>query len=239
MGEVFPPDSHSGTLDFFLDASVGPPGGLRGIDRATGEERWVKDDVVFDDRSGVGVQRGAAAAAGTTIAVPTGSTLTAVDMTTGAVLWTAPQLDHPVAGGGVLVGSERSLSGLVTLGAVDATTGLPLWSAVGRPSDGDLLAVGDGVIVVSVGEMSEELVAYDLVTGDERWRVPHSSWEQPQLVAGTSTVMLWEDMLEVRSTSDGSRTWAATQPLRSPLMSSTGSNGFSKFVAVNSLPWGD
>jgi outer membrane protein assembly factor BamB len=229
----------AGALGSFSDAAAGPPSGLRGIDRATGEQRWASD-IVLSDASGSGVARGAAALVGSTIAVPTGSTLTGVDITTGAVLWTAPQLDHPEAADGVIVGSEHSQLPTPdgTLRAVDPTTGDTLWSAAGRPSYGDLLAVGDGVVVV-LGGLGAELVAYDLVSGNERWRVPRSSPGEPQFVSGSSLVVLWDGDLGVLSTADGSRTWGATQPLRSPLMSSVGSNGSTVFVAVNSLPFND
>jgi hypothetical protein len=50
---------------------------------------------------------------------------------------------------------------------------------------------------------------------------------------------MWNGILAVRSTVDGSIRWSAQEPLNSPLMSSTGSNGSDLFVAVNSLPWGD
>ena len=217
---------------------TGPPGGLRGIDRATGEQRWVNDAVVFSDESGVGVARGAAAVIDTTIVVPTGRTSTAVDITTGVVLWSAPQLNHPVASDGVIVGIEPTLSAERGIRAIDATTGEDLWSAPGRESYGDLLAIGDGVIIVTVGDAGER-VAYDLTTGAQRWRAPSTSFGEPQLVSGASLVTLWDGGLGAFSTQDGSQIWGLTEPLRSPLMSSVGINDSTVFVAVNSLPWSD
>ena len=155
------------------------------------------------------------------------------------MLWTAPQLNHPVASDEVIVGTEPKESGNGILRAVDATTGQMLWSAPGNESYGDLLAIGDGVVVAILGEAQLEFVAYDLVTGAQRWRVPRATSDEPQLVSGNSLVTLWDSELGAYSTTDGSRIWGLTQPLRSPLMSSVGTNETSVFVAVNSLPWGD
>jgi outer membrane protein assembly factor BamB len=123
--------------------------------------------------------------------------------------------------------------------AVDVATGSTLWTSNGQPSYGDLWAVGDGIVAVVDDETWSELVAYDIATGDERWHAPRMSNGQPQLISGTSIVLLWESDLAVVSTTDGIQMWSATQPLRSPLMNSVGSNTTHVFVAVNSLPWSD
>jgi len=210
---------------------------VRGIERATGAEAWTSD-VVFSDESGVGVARGAAAVWENTIAVPTGSTLTGLDMNTGEELWTASQIDHPDASDGVIVGAEPSASSMSTLAAVDAATGATLWSAPGRSSYGDLLAVGDGLIV-GLDPSGPDVIAYELRSGGERWRTTRSTAGDPQLIDGTSLVMLWEGSLAVVSTTDGSTIWSTLEPLGSPLMNSVGTNGVMVFVAVNSIPWGD
>ncbi len=85
-----------------------------------------------------------------------------------------------------------------------------------------------------------DLIAYELSSGNERWRATQTShFAQPQLIDGTSLVMLWEGELSVLSTTDGATIWAATEPFGSPLMNSVGSNGDTVFVAINSRPWAD
>lgn len=221
------------------------PGGssrFRGIDRATGAELWV-GATPLSDQSGTFVARSPAAVLGEVLVVPTAATVNAIDMRTGAMLWQAPQLDHPAAADGVVIGT-RSASGppppAFTVAALDAATGRELWTARGRASYGDLLAAGDGVVVVLDSE-DGGLVAYELASGDERWRTaqtPTTSVE-PQLINGTALVGLWEGEVAVTSTIDGATVWSATQPFGSPLMNSAGSNGDAVFVAINSVPWRD
>ncbi len=211
-----------------------PTNRLRGLDRATGTERWA-NDVYFDDRSQVGVERGAAALLGDTILVPTGGDSTAVDVTTGAILWTTPQLDHPSGADGVFVGPM----GRDVLRAVDAGTGDDLWTAPGHLSYGDLLAVGEGMVVVYAGLEQLELVGYESAGGDDRWREEPDVYADPQFVIDGSVVLMWNGDLATVSASDGSLRWHLTEPLNSPLMNSVGTDGKSLFVAVNSLPWSD
>jgi outer membrane protein assembly factor BamB len=212
-------------------------GGARGIDLATGAELWTSD-IRLDDRSGVGVARGAAAVSEDLIAIPTGATTTAIDTRSGEVRWTRPQLNHPEAASGAVVGTMPSSRPPYTLAAVDASTGERLWSDPGDPSYGDVLAVGDGIVVALDGG---GFVAYDLITGAVRWRAEPGvdGRAEPQHIDGQSLVTLWNGILAVRSTVDGSIRWSAQEPLNSPLMSSAGSNGSTLFVAVNSLPWRD
>jgi outer membrane protein assembly factor BamB len=122
--------------------------------------------------------------------------------------------------------------------ALDIASGNPLWTAPGRPSYGGILAVGDGAIVV-LDPDGTGLVAYELASGNERWRVAQAVHVEPQLISGTSLVGLWEGEVAVMSTTNGATTWSATQPFRSPLMNSAGSNGDVVIVAINSLPWSD
>ena len=221
---------------------VAEPGGssrFRGIDRVTGDELWV-GDTPLSDQSRVVVARSPAAVRGEVVVVPTGATVTAIDMRTGATLWQAPQLAHLAAADGVIIGI-RGADGpprSITVAALDAASGQQLWTAPGLPSYGGLLAVGDGVIVVRHADRAG-LVAHELSSGDERWRAAQPPAGEPQLISGTSLVLLWEGELAVVSTTDGATIWSATQPFRSPLMNSVGSNGDSVFVAINSLPWRD
>lgn len=232
------PLAHSATVAVVWDAaSAGGSSRFRGIDRVTGDELWVSD-TPLSDQSGSRVARSPAAVLGEVVAVPTGATVTAIDIRTGAVLWRAPQLDHLGAADGIVVGIRGSNGPDPLVTAIDAASGRHRWTAPGRPSYGGLLAVGDGVIVVRDSGRSG-LVAYELSSGNERWRAAQTTNVEPQLISGTSLVMLWEGELSVVSTTDGATIWSATQPFRSPLMNSVGSNGDSVFVAINSLPWRD
>jgi len=235
------PIANSATVAVVGDAtSPGASSRFRGIDRVTGDELWVSGTPLVD-MSGVFVARSPSAVLGEVVVVPTGETVTAIDMRTGATLWQAPQLDHPAAADGVIVGT-RGASGppppSFTVTALDATSGRLLWEAPGRPSYGDLLAVGDSMIAV-LDPNGSGIVAYELAAGDERWRATPTPFGEPQLISGTSLVLLWEGEISVLSTSDGATIWSATEPFQSPLMNSVGSNGETVFVALNSLPWGD
>jgi outer membrane protein assembly factor BamB len=211
-------------------------GDMRAIDRATGAEIWTND--LFLQTQQGGTAWTSTAVGENLVVVPTMEGITGVDLTSGAVLWTAPQLEQLASSDGVIVGSEPPMGAAPSLRALDATTGAELWTAQGTAAYGALPAVGDGVVVV-LEQSAKYLIAYDLVTGDERWRVERTSPGEPQLTVGQSTVLLWEADLGVLSTTDGSRTWSATEPLRSPLMNNAGANESTVFVAVNSLPWGD
>jgi hypothetical protein len=111
----------------------------------------------------------------------------------------------------------------------------------GGASYGGIVAAGDGVTVV-LDVQRGGYTAYELATGEERWRVEPSQMTarvEPQLIIGTSLVLLWEDDLQVASTTDGSTVWSATQPLNSPWMNSVGASDTTVFVAVNSVPFSD
>ncbi len=211
-------------------ASPGTTSRFRGIDRVTGNELWVSE-TLLSDQSGVFVPRSPAAVLDEVVVVPTGATVTAIDMRTGAMLWQGPQASHLVAADGTIVGIRGT-----TVTAIDAASGQELWAAPGRESYGGLLAVGDGVVVV-LEATSPGIVAYELASGNERWRATRIP--DPQLISGTSLVALWEGGLAVMSTTDGATIWSATEPFGSPLMNSVGSNGDSVFVAINSRPWTD
>jgi outer membrane protein assembly factor BamB len=232
------PLANSATVAVVGDAtSPGASSRFRGIDRVTGDELWVSGTPLVD-MSGIFVGRSPAAVLGDVIVVPTGATVTAIDMRTGATLWTAPQLDHLAAADGVVVGT-RGTNGpthLITVAALDAASGQQLWTAPGQPSYGGFLAVGDGVVAILEAER-RGVIAYEVSSGSERWRAALTTFVEPQLISGTSLVLLWEGEVSVVSTTDGATIWSATQPFQSPLMNSVGSNGASVFVAINSLPW--
>ena len=186
------------------DPSKPPSGGIRGIDRATGTQRWSNPDVAFADFSGVGVGRGAAAVTANLIAVPTATTLTGVDLATGQILWAAAQLDHPNAADGVIVGANpRTGPTPPSMRSIDEHTGLDLWSGAGAPSYGDLWAVGDG-LVVTIGA---PLLARELADGAQRWTQSSAANGQPQLISEGSLIVLWEGYIAALSTADGEVVW--------------------------------
>ena len=122
--------------------------------------------------------------------------------------------------------------------ALDAATGDTLWSNRDvAASYGGWLALGDGVLVAH--HQRSNTVAIDLRTGEERWRTPLSLRADPQIVAGTSAILLWEGTLGVVDTGDGTVRWSADRPLLSTFMSSVAANDTTVFVSVNSLPWSD
>jgi outer membrane protein assembly factor BamB len=237
------PFAHSATVAVVWDwdrISNFGEGQFRGIDRGTGDELWVSDTPFSDpSQSAMSVGRSPAVVLGDVIVVPTGTAVTAIDTRTGATLWTAPHLDSfSVTDDGIIVGNRGEEGPNAAVTALDAASGEQLWTAPGHLSYGGFLAVGGGVVAV-LDSTRAGVVAYEVSSGTERWRAPLTPFAEPQLISGTSLVLLWEGQLAVMSTSDGATMWSVTQPFKSPLMNSVGSNGDAVFVAINSLPWGD
>lgn len=225
--------------------------GLVGLDRTDGAVLW-SSDVLLLDESGVTASRGPAAVDGSSVMVPAasesgGSTLVALDATTGETLWRGPRLDHPTAAEGHVVGYDHSWMQTSQPPAdevlvVDGSTGELLWSRPGMESYGDLWAIGDGVVVVRVwADVGEDVVAYELDSGEQRWRRSSamSARGEPQLVTDGLVVLLRTD-LEVLSTADGTTHWTVPASI-SPAtpMSSVGHNATSILVTFNGLEWGD
>jgi hypothetical protein len=184
---------------------------------------------------------------GETVTMPMGpSRLIAVDASTGVTLWQGPRLDHPAAAEGHVVGYVRS--GMGSSGpnsevvVVDATTAEQLWSQPGRESYGDLWAIGDGAVFVNgVGDDSlPTVVAYELDSGDERWRRSTGpGLSDPQQVVDDGVVLLWADLVML-STTDGTTRWALPGSVDAEApMSGVGHNATSVFVSFNGLPYGD
>jgi outer membrane protein assembly factor BamB len=220
----------------------GTPSGLRGIDRLTGEELWVSD-TMLQDNSGNSVQRSPAAVFNEIMVFPTGATVTAIDMRTGAILWEAPALDPVAAADGIIVGKRgtNAPGNVITVTALDAASGRERWTAPQQMFQYGDFAVGDGVIVIMdqlTGHNSSipGLIAYELSSGNERWRVPLTHFLVPQRISGTSLVMRGDRDLAVLSTTDGATTWLAREPFGPLQMISVGSNGDAIFVAINSVP---
>jgi outer membrane protein assembly factor BamB len=231
------------------EADPGTPSGFRGMDRLTGDELWASDTLLpyptwLSDQTGYAGLRSPAMVLGEILAVPTGATVTAIDVQTGAILWQAPQLGHLGAADGVIVGTRGPVQpgNWITFTALDAASGQERWTAPGRPpSPRSFLAAGDGVIIIfappDYPSDSLVLIAYELSSGTERWRVTRIG--DPQLISGTSLVMRLDNELAVLSTTDGATLWAAIEPFGSPRMDSVASNGDAVFVAINSLPYSD
>jgi outer membrane protein assembly factor BamB len=184
------------------------------------------------------------------LVVPTGTTITAIDMRTGAMLWQAQQLGHLAAADGTIVGQRGTgkPGDWTMVTALDAASGQERWT-VGQtlPQSGDLVA-GDGVIVfmdqINTQNSSEPvLIAYELSSGAKRWHVPlpRDRYLAPQRISGTLLVQQGDRELAILSTTDGATIWSAKEPFKSPKgiqpqMISFGSNGAAVFVASNSVP---
>jgi outer membrane protein assembly factor BamB len=240
-GEV--PLAHSPTVVVVWDAaSQASPARFRGIDRLTGDELWVSDILVPEQHADF-AGRSPAAALDEVIVVPTGATITAIDMRSGAILWEAPHLGHLDAADGTIVGKRgtNEPGNWITLTALDAASGQERWTAPQQLFSYGDYTVGDGVIVIMDQAAFPVLIAYELSSGSQRWRVPllRSLW--PQRISGTSLVMRGEREVAVLSTSDGAMIWSAMEPLGSSdqivaQSISVGSNDAAVFVASNSVP---
>ncbi len=234
-----PPVAHSESVV----VTMAPDGQLAGHDRATGLRLWTTPAMGGGDMSGDLSGWWAGAVDGDRLFLAAGSATVALDIASGAEVWRGPQLDDPWAGdghvvGGVPQGDMPDLDG-PEIAAVDASTGVQTWTGPGRESYPDLLAVGDGAIVVTHPD-NGELLAYELATGQTRWEQPFRTLVgDPQAVMDGVVFTLWEDVLAAVSTADGSLRWAWRSPVGSPWMNHLDANSSTVFVAVNSLPWGD
>ncbi len=216
---------------------------LVGHDRASGVRLWATSAIGGGDMSGDMSGWWAGAVDGDRLFVPAGSATVALDASSGAELWRGPLLDDPWAGHGHVVGGVPQTDAPdqdgPEIAAIDASTGVQVWTAPGRESYGDLLAVGDGAVIVA-DVNNGELVAYELATGQVRWQQPfQTSVGEAQLVTDDAVFTLWEEVLAAVSTVDGSVRWAWRSPVGSPWMNHLGTNSSTLFVAINSLPWGD
>lgn len=210
--------------------------GIRALDRATGEGLWTSD-VSYEELANERISRGSVAVTGDVLAVASGSSLTGIDIRTGEELWTTRQLDHPVAAGDAFVGQVPTQSGGGTIRAIDAATGETRWEASGQAAYGTTLAAGDEGVYVIEGD---GITAYELADGSQRWHVAATvEIGQPQLVSGSTLVLLWERVVGGMSTADGSVTWSANTPLWTEFMNSVVADDDTVYIAANSLPWGD
>jgi len=86
--------------------------------------------------------------------VSAGRTVSAVDLATGAALWTNSDFGNAAAGAMIVTPERVILAGWNQIGAIDARTGRTVWTskitAYGRPAllrEGDRLLVGGGGVV--------------------------------------------------------------------------------------------
>ena len=225
------------------------PSPFRGRDRLTGDELWVSRILLSNPR-GNDVPRSPAAVLDEILVVPTGTTTTAIDMRTGAMLWQVPQLGYLAAAEGTIVGqrggSDPSRRSRLTIRALDAASGEERWTVVPELSQFEALAAGDGVVVImdQINDHNSSvlvLIAYELSSGSQRWQVPLPPDRplRPHRISGTALVLLGYRELGVVSTTDGATICSAKEPVGSPdgiQPISVGSNGAAVFVASNSLP---
>ena len=133
-----------------------------------------------------------------------------LDAATGAIGWRAAEGTPDVPVGAIV--DDVVLIGTLDqpTTALDMATGAARWTKPGSAPYAGLFAAGDGNAYVTD---RTDLIAYDLVTGDERWRrqnVPEDySW--PWHVADDTLFTMWWN-LEARSTDDGTLTWETDYP---------------------------
>ncbi|HEX2048905.1 MAG TPA: PQQ-binding-like beta-propeller repeat protein [Acidimicrobiales bacterium] len=141
-----------------------------------GEPRWTLP-------AGAGSQGREPAVAGDTVVAPVaGVGLLAASVSTGTPKWV-----HQAAGEGtgspVILPDGDVLYGVGGLVRLDGQTGRPRWSVPGVTVYGPL-AVGSGVVVLAaVADQGSNLLAVDLPTGRELWRLPF----RPALLVGPAS----------------------------------------------------
>jgi outer membrane protein assembly factor BamB len=90
--------------------------------------------------------------------------------------------------------------------AFDGATGAPLWAYTGNENVGSVTATG-GVVYFSafsaLAESSNDLLALDAVTGQERWHVHPTDFTGKPAVAGSRLYVRRPGVLEVRSSATG------------------------------------
>jgi outer membrane protein assembly factor BamB len=152
---------------------------LVAFDAATGAELWSTGNLQHPLSNAVGLGAAPVVESGRVVYPNRDGTLNALDATTGDIAWTtdvSPAPDSPLlfAADGVVFAWQTRDS---VLSAVDAATGVERWRFVRAPGDygalhftlfNNPLAL-DGVVYTFASP--SEMVALDLETGDELWRV--------------------------------------------------------------------
>ena len=97
---------------------------------------------------------------------------------------------------------------------LDATTGEEIWRVVGIPVYDNVWAADDATVYVrgwddESGVPRAWIAAYDVASGDQRWRIDAAQLGWPWHVANGRLFAMWFD-LQVIDTSDGSILWATS-----------------------------
>lgn len=188
-----------------------------GIDRATGTRLWTTKLGAPESMTVPGPPRGAAGDGIAIVALGP----SALDLRTGTVRWTAtlPPNEQPLdpapdtAIGPVVAGSALFGGQHKQFLAIDSATGQPRWTAAASTVFDDVWAVGvDSVFLVE----GADIVAYDLVSGVERWRQPQGDgYVWPWLADDDTVFTMWWN-LEARDAATGTVRWSTTYPIASP-----------------------
>lgn len=163
--------------------AAGLDGTVRGIEPGRGEVRWTATP---DSTAGFFAAPVALSDARLAVADDRGR-ITALDLATGALAWTAdagaPVYETPAAGAGLLV-VPTTRGRLV---ALDATTGAEHWALQLDDATVRFAAPAIASDAVLVGASDGSLRALDVATGAERWRfVADGNVAAAPLVAGES-----------------------------------------------------
>ncbi len=123
-----------------------------------------------------------------------------------------PVRTPPVIDGMRLTGGQGD-----PLTGIDAANGTTLWTRPGHLVYDDAWAVGDGAVFAVENDFVPDnptppaLVAYEVATGDVRWRHDLAAYLWPFHVNGERLLVMWNN-LQVLATDDGSLLWATDYP---------------------------
>ncbi|MFM7755763.1 MAG: PQQ-binding-like beta-propeller repeat protein [Actinomycetota bacterium] len=123
----------------------------------------------------------------------------------------------------------------------DVATGEEIWRAVGAPVYDNVWAADDATVYVrgwddDSGVPRAWIAAYDVASGDQRWRIAAAQLGWPWHVANGRLFAMWFD-LQVIDASDGSILWATSfgePPGGYPRMFGAVTNGAFVFVSFTS-----
>ncbi|MGH9247258.1 MAG: PQQ-binding-like beta-propeller repeat protein [Acidimicrobiales bacterium] len=175
-------------------------GVLRGLDPATGADRWALDTSAPPDPTNPAV-----AVVGN-VGVAALNQPTGVDLETGQVLWQTPTSpeDAPFA----LVGADDERAFIVTLNerlqAYNAADGTQLWSI--ELDDAPLLgaaAVGGTLVVADEADDGTRVRGLDAATGEERWNASVDEPAGSVTAAGDTVVVASDAELVAFTANDG------------------------------------
>jgi outer membrane protein assembly factor BamB len=146
---------------------------------------------------------------------------------------TPPLIDGVQLGGG----QDEPMTG------TNASSGEMLWTQPGNLVYGDVWPVGDGAVFATENETTFDLVAYEVATGDVRWRRNLSEPLGPWHVIHDDRLLAMWNNLEVVATDDGTVRWRTEypKPLSGPIyprMMGGLANSKSVFVSFTSVASG-